>query len=120
MAHRLYKTGLVGILELPGGFVDPREIVKMRDGVRRALTEGTDKLVVDLGHATNVNSMMVGAMVEMYTSFTNVGGFILFAAPSPNIEVLLHTLRLDQVFEIVPTVDEALARLSERHSHASP
>ncbi len=119
MAHRLYKTGRVGILELPEGFLDPREIIKMRDGVRRMLTGGTDKLVVDLGRATNVNSMMVGAMVEMYTSFTNLDGFIVFAAPSPSTDALLHTLRLDQVFEIAPTVDEALTRLSEQHNHAS-
>ena len=119
MAFKLYKSRLVAILELPEGFISPREIGKMRDAVRRELVEGTDKLVVDLGRATSLNSMLIGALVEMYTSFTNISGHILFAAPNHRAQNLLRALRLDRVFEIVTTVDHALHEMEKRHTRAS-
>ncbi len=119
MAFKLYKSRLVAILELPEGFISPREIGKMRDAVRAELVEGTDKLVVDLGRATSLNSMLIGVLVEMYTSFTNISGQILFAAPNHRAQNLLQALRLDRVFEIVTTVDHALHEMEKRHTRAS-
>jgi len=119
MKHRLYKSKLVSILEIPEGFVSPREIVKMRDAVRKELVDGANKMVVDLGRSTHMNSMLVGALVEMYTSFANISGHILYAAPPASVRNLFHGLRLDQVFEVTPTVDRALALLEEQRSRAS-
>lgn len=119
MECRLYKTGLVAILEIPEGFMSPKQIGKMRDAVRKSLVEGTNKLIVDLSRCNYANSMFVGVLVEMYTSFTNIGGLIVYAAPQPGVLQLLRTLRLDQVFEIVENVDAALARLAKRHEQAS-
>jgi len=119
MEHRLYKTGLVAILETPEGFVSPQQIDKMRDAVRKTLVEGTNKLIVDLGRTNYINSMFVGVLVEMYTSFTNIKGHIIFAAPQPPVLQLLRTLKLDQVFEIVENVDAALARLAQRQQQVS-
>ncbi len=119
MEYRLYKIGLVGILEIPDGFTSPQQITKMRDAARKSLVDGTNKLLVDLGRCTYVNSMLVGALVELYTSFTNISGCIVFAAPRPEVQHLFHKLKLDQVFEIVETVDAAQALLEKRHVRAS-
>jgi len=119
MEYRLYKTGLVAILETPEGFVSPQEIGKMRDAVRKTLVEGTNKLIVDLGRSNYINSMFVGVLVEMYTSFTNISGNIVYAGPQPAVLQLLRTLKLDQIFEIVENVDAALARLAQRHQKVS-
>lgn len=119
MAYRLYKTGLVAILEIPEGFVSPQETNKMRDAVRKELADGTNQLVVDFGRATYINSLFVGALVEMYTSFTNINGNILLTEPQPAVRHLLEVLKLDKVFEIVETVDAALARLGKRHERAT-
>lgn len=119
MEYRLYKTGLVAILEIPEGFTSPQQINKMRDAVRKELVDGTNKLVVDLGRCTYANSTLVGALVAMYTSFTNINGHILYAAPQHGVQHLLHILKLDLVFEIVESVDAALERLAKRHQPAS-
>ena len=117
--YRLYRTGLVAILELPEGFASPQQIRKMRDAVRRELIDGTSKLIVDLSRCTYTNSGLLGALGEMYTSFTNINGHILFAAPQQGVQGLFHLLKLDQVFEMAETVDAALARLATRHERAT-
>ena len=119
LEYRLYRTGLVAVLELPEGFASPQQISKMRDAVRKELVDGTSTLIVDLSRCTYTNSRLLGALGEMYTSFTNINGHILFAAPQQGVQGLFHLLKLDQVFEVVETVDVALARLATCHERAS-
>lgn len=119
MPFRLEQMGLVTVLRVPTGFMSEREIQRMRNEVRTSLAGGNDRLIVDLGTATHLNSMILGAFVEIYTTCTKGGGQILFAEPTPHISDMLKTLRIDQIFDIVPTLDQALARLDPRASGAS-
>jgi anti-anti-sigma regulatory factor len=105
------------IKKLPEGFMSEKEVRKMRAAVRKELVNGNDRLVVDLGIATHVNSIVIGALVEMYTSYRNNDGSILFARPTPQVRMLLEALRLDRVFEIVSTLTAAADRLDTRKSH---
>ena len=116
MQSQLTQTGLVAILRLPEGFMSEKEVRNMRDAVRKGLVHGNNKLVVDLGVADRINSMVIGALVEMYTSYTNIDGHILFANPRERAKALFSILKLDQVLEFAATVDIALARLQPRKS----
>jgi anti-anti-sigma regulatory factor len=52
--------------------------------------------------------------VETYTSYKNLGGWVIFANPREHVKRLLRDSKLDRVFEIVPTVAEAVALLKAR------
>lgn len=119
MPYQMEKSGLVTVLRIPTGFMSEREIHRMRGEVRASLADGNDKLIVDLGVATHLNSMILGAFVEIHTTYTKGGGEVLFAEPTSHISDMLETLRIDQVFDIVPTLDAAVARLDPNASSKS-
>ena len=119
MQFQISIQGPIAILTLFEGFMDDREVGKLRDAVRKLIADSNNKLVVDLAGATHMNSLLVGALVEIYTSYTNLSAWAIFANPREHVKNLLHLLKLDQVFEIVPSVAEAVERLKARERSAS-
>ena len=111
MHFRLEVTDAVATLAFEEGFLDDREIRALRESVRTTLAEGNTRLVIDLANATHVNSTLIGAMVEIYSSYNKPGRQVVYARPRSAAQYLLHMLHLDQVFEVTPTLDEALGRL---------
>jgi anti-anti-sigma factor len=109
----------IAVLTLFKGFLNDREIHTLREAVRKILLGGKSKLVVDLGSATHMNSMLVGSLVEFYTSYTNAGGWVLFAQCQDHCKVLFRVLKLDRVFEFTESVEEALGRLRARDPSTS-
>ena len=107
------------VLTLFKGFLNDLEVHALREAVRKLLAGGKTKLVVDLGNATHMNSMLVGSLVEFYTSYSNAGGWVLFAHCREHCRVLFRVLKLDRVFEFTDTVDEALALLKVRDTSTS-
>ena len=114
MSFRLYTRGTIAVLKLSEGFMSHGELQRVREAVRKSMCDGNRKLVVDLHSTTHVNSMMIGAFVEMYTSYTNVGGRVVFANLTRRVEVLFEVLKLDRVFEIAASVGAAFDLLEVR------
>ena len=110
----------VATLGFQEGFLDDREIRALRESVRALVTEGNTKLVIDLAEATHVNSTLIGAMVEIYTSYNKPGRHVVYARPRDSTKYLLRMLRLDQVFEIAPSLEEALNLLDQPRSSPHP
>ena len=119
MQFQISIEGPIAILTLFDGFMNDREIRELRDAVRALIADSNNKLVVDLAGATHMNSMLVGTLVEMYTSYKNLSGWVIYANPREHVKTLLHDSKLDRVFEIVPSVVEAVERLKARERSPS-
>lgn len=113
MRFNLDVAGSVATLSFQEGFLDDREVRALRESVRALMTEGNAKLVIDLAQATHVNSTLIGAMVEIYTSYNKLGRHVIYARPRDSTQHLLTMLHLDEVFEIAPSLEDALGRLGE-------
>ncbi len=68
---------------------------------------GCRKLIVDCTRLTYISSYGLGVLVRLHKKLASRGGDVKLAAIAGAIPKLLSMVRLDRVFEIYPTVDEA-------------
>jgi anti-sigma B factor antagonist len=73
-----------------------------------AIAAGHLKLVVDLGEVDFVDSAGLGCLIGGMRAARQSGGDLRIATPTEQVTMLLSLTSLDQVFQIHPTVVEAL------------
>jgi len=65
-------------------------------------------IVVDMGQLDFIESTGLGAIVAGYVRSRRHQGEVRLASPAPEIGHLLEVTRLNQLFRVLPSVDEAL------------
>lgn len=82
---------------------------------RLALLERIDRghgqIVLDLGEVEFIDSSALGALIAAVKRMGAVGSIAL-ARPNPTVARLLALTRMDKVFAITPSVDEAVEKLA--------
>ncbi|MEU8167173.1 STAS domain-containing protein [Micromonospora sp. NPDC049004] len=83
------------------------------EALRAALRDAVDAdgpVVVDLSRVHVIDSTGLGLLVRAHLDARERGVTLCLAAPSRFIRTVLHTMRLDGVFPIFDSRDDALAR----------
>jgi len=80
--------------------------------IKSLIEQGKRKFVIDLTETPWTNSLGVGMLMGAYTSVKGSQGEIVLANATVRIRDLLKVTRLDLVFEVFDSVDDALARLA--------
>lgn len=77
--------------------------------------EGVANLIMDLSAVTFVDSSGLSAILTAHRIWKKLGSFILTGIDHPNVKKLIAISRLNDIFEIVPTVSEGIdyAMMSE-------
>jgi anti-anti-sigma factor len=78
--------------------------------IHSRLTEGYRHIVVDLGGVSAIDDAGIRALVRGYTTARRGGGTFRLARVNTEVRRYLHASRLDDVFPILPSVEEAQAR----------
>jgi anti-sigma B factor antagonist len=106
MKHEVTRKQGASIVVLKGD-VDLESSPAARDILLRSV-DGAGKVLVDLSSVTYIDSSGVASLVEaLQAAKRNGGKFALVAASDPTRRVL-ELARLDKVFTMYATVDEAL------------
>jgi anti-sigma B factor antagonist len=79
----------------------------------RLVEAGIRKLIIDCSRVGDISSAGVGVLVRLHKKLAGVGGHVKVAAARGPVFRLLELTRLADVFEIYPTVNEALAALRQ-------
>lgn len=79
--------------------------------VTNLLNERGTKLIIDLSGVSMMNSSGLGELVRVTAQANTQECQLVLAAPSPFVEGVLQTTRLDRFFDVAPTVDAAIATL---------
>src|SRR5437762_5608769 len=66
-------------------------------------------LVVDLSRVTYMDSSGLAVLIEGMQKVQEYGGKFALAGPQESVQHIFEIARLDQVFQIFPNVDSALA-----------
>ncbi|WP_433136335.1 STAS domain-containing protein [Actinomadura nitritigenes] len=74
---------------------------------RRALTERSPHLILDLSNLTFMDSSGLNVLITARTAVQNRKGTIALAAPTRPVERVLSTTGFTQVFALYPTVEAA-------------
>lgn len=81
-----------------------RQLIEQIDG-------GARKIVADLAHVPYLSSSGLGAFMAAQKAGRNKGVVILLASPVDDVRAVFVATKLDRLFPIHATVEEALAAL---------
>ena len=89
----------------------------LRTAVKAALLPGAARIIIDLEHATHIDSGGLGVMVSLFCSARSAGSDIKLANLGPRLKGVLQITKLMTVFDVYETVEQALEAF-RRQSHA--
>lgn len=100
--------GDVTLLDLIGKVTIGEGSVQLRDAVSRLLDSGRNRIVLNLGGVTYVDSSGIGELVSRFTTTKNTGGKLKLLNLPKKIKDLLMITKLLTVFEIYEDEQSAL------------
>lgn len=103
------SAGDVTILDLSGKITIGEGSVQLREAVSRLLTDGKQKILLNLGDVGYVDSSGIGELVSSYTTTSNKGGQLKLLNLTKKIQDLLMITKLLTVFETHDSEEAALA-----------
>ena len=70
-------------------------------------------VVLDLTRVDTMPSLSIGALVSLWQDLKQKGQRLILAGLRPNVRQTLTVCRLDKIFEITESVDEAVSRVRQ-------
>ena len=105
--------GDVYILRLSGQLMGGPDADAVRDTVLAILNEGFKKILVDLKDVSWVNSTGLGILMSNHVTATNNGAALRLMRVSRRIDSIFMVTRLNTVFQVYNTEEEALASFAD-------
>lgn len=100
------------VFHLKGRLMDQQQADRLMDTLDSELKGDHKTVVLDMGELQYMNSTGLNILINVLTRTRNAGGDTLIAAVSNSVRQLFVVTKLDTVFTITSTVDEAVAKLS--------
>jgi len=91
------------------GEIDLHVSPEVAASLRSMIAKKPKQLVVDLGGVTFFDSSGLAALIEAMQTVQGYGGKFVLASVQPSVQHIFEIARLDQIFQILPDVDSALA-----------
>lgn len=110
MQLKLSKRTVDGILAFgcSGRIVFGDESSLIRDEVKKAIADGSKRIVLNLGEISYIDSGGLGTLVALHTTAHNAGGTIKLANLTRRVGDLLQVTKLLTVFEVHDSEYDAL------------
>ena len=99
------------ILTVGGNLMGGGESGKFHALVKKLLSAGNNKIVVNLSGARWVNSLGLGMLIGAYTSLKNAGGTLVLTHVCDKINSILMVTKLLLIFKTFETDEQAVAYL---------
>jgi anti-sigma B factor antagonist len=96
------------VIELKGDLMGGEDAAKFKEKIYSIINQHKQNVVVDMSNVKFVNSSGLGILISGFTTLKNAGGELKLAALSDKIKGLLSITKLNQVFQVYPTVDAAI------------
>ncbi len=108
------REGRVHVVDVPGGaLLDEDRIHPIAAAIGALIDrEPHPRLVVSLAHVGTVSSMVLGEFITLHNRARSKQGQMCLAGLSPRIVQLLSVTRLDAVFVVHATAEEAVAAMA--------
>jgi anti-sigma B factor antagonist len=100
------------------GELDVATVEGFNAAVQRAVSDGAATVVADLTRLTFMDSSGLAAMLGALRSLDHAGARLLIACANPTVLRVFEITGTEQTFEILPTREQALARV--RHGVSDP
>jgi len=102
------ETNGVMVLALSGRITLGEESNQLRSHIKEMLSQGTKRLVLDLGNVSYIDSAGLGTLVAGYTSSQSQGASMKLANLTKRFNEQLNITKLVTVFDVYDSVDAAV------------
>lgn len=79
--------------------------------VNDSLNKGVRFCLIDIADVRYINSSGIGVLITILTKFRNKGGELYLIRPSEHVKKLLIITKLQAIFRIVDSEEEALGQI---------
>jgi anti-sigma B factor antagonist len=114
MKYELTANGDVTVLHI----LESRLIYESLDPIQAKFVDlvesGTRKIVIDFAKVDYLDSFAVGFIMDMYRRVNNHNGVLKLCGLQPRVRKILSITRVDNVIDIHPTLDDALAAFARK------
>jgi anti-sigma B factor antagonist len=111
---RSVLPGGIALLEVKGSLLGGQELDELREALNGFIRSETRKLVLDIDGVDYINSAAVGVLVSALISYTRRGWQIRLCGRSKEVYSILAITKLNRVFEMHETREEAVTSFGER------
>lgn len=94
--------------------LDAHNSSELKTYLQRLLENGANTLVLDLSKVRFIDSSGLGALLSGYKNATLRHAGFLLAGLQPRVYSMFELTRLERVFDIYPTIEDALAGNAEK------
>jgi anti-sigma B factor antagonist len=101
------------ILHLKGQFIGGEETDKLRETMKEVSEQLKNCLIIDLEKVTYLNSTALGVFIAAHSNFVKRNGKIILCNVSKTIENIFVITKLNLVFQITETLDDAIKLIPE-------
>jgi anti-sigma B factor antagonist len=81
---------------------------RLLDDLQRVIDGGARKLAIDCSQLGYVSSIGIASLIRLYKRIVEQGGHMKLVGVQAPLDRLLEITRLKQVFQVYPTLDDAL------------
>lgn len=99
------------VFHLKGRLMDQHQADRLMTALDSELNAGHTTVILDMGELQYMNSTGLNILINVLTRTRNAGGDALIARVSNSVRQLFLVTKLDSVFIITATVEEAVAKL---------
>ena len=96
------------------GEVDINQSPDIKRDFDKLISKKEPKIVIDLSKVTYVDSSGLATLVEILKKMKQYGGRMKLAGLSPKVKSLFEITKLDKLFEIALTEDEAILSFANK------
>ena len=102
------KSNLL-ILRVSGDLIGEDTGTRFIDAVSDALSHKVPACIIDISELRYINSSGIGVLITILTKFRNKGGDVYLMKPSESVKKLLVITKLNAIFQIVDSEEDAIA-----------
>jgi len=96
------------IIRLSGDLIGEDNGLGVLEIVNEAILNKVVACVIDISNLRYINSSGIGVLITILTKFRNKGGEVCLLKPSESVQKLLVITKLNAIFQVVQTEEEAL------------
>ncbi|MFN2429374.1 MAG: STAS domain-containing protein [Cryomorphaceae bacterium] len=114
-SYKIEKKGNHVILEMIGRLVDKVEAIDISVEIEEELEGGTTQFIIDLTDLEYMNSTGLNILINLMNKTRNEGGEAVIVGAKPRIKSLFAVTKLNSVFTMKDTREEAGDHLKQLH-----
>jgi anti-sigma B factor antagonist len=101
----------ITIFHLEGEIIDKAQATGFMEEITKVVSAGKTRIILELSGLKYMNSSGLNVLVNTLTKARNAGGEVTVCNLSKKVNDLLVITKLDSIFHILPSLDEALKKL---------